>query len=64
MRMDYTDQWKECPRPRKQKCEGVAVELSYQHWRNHRVSDGAEVKLDGWDDGRKLIVSFEFHIWE
>lgn len=33
-------------------------------WRNHRVSDGAEVKLDGWDDGRKLIVSFEFHVGE
>ena len=43
------------------KCSGVAAGVC---WRvgETRVSDGAEVKLGGWDDGRKLIVSFEFHV--
>ena len=29
------------------KCEGVEAWVCLACWRNHRVSDGAEVKLDG-----------------
>ena len=50
--------------PQAKEAESVAVSRQECAWRvgETRVSDGAEVKLAGWGDGRKLIVSFEFHV--